>query len=61
MSNFEAGLGTRKDEAESEKSGVGIKTEIKRCECGIVWELKRIKSPFGIKDADSIACSCGQK
>jgi len=56
-----AGLrGAREDEAEGE-GGVSMKTEIKKCECGIVWKLKRIKSPFGIKDTDSIACSCGRK
>ena len=47
--------------AEDGKSGVGMKTEIKKCECGIVWKLKRIKSPSGTRDTDSIACSCGRK
>jgi hypothetical protein len=28
---------------------------------GIVWKLKRIKSPFGTRDTDSIACSCASK
>jgi hypothetical protein len=47
--------------AEGTKSGVGMKTEIKKCECGIVWELKCTKSPFGTRDTDSIACSCERK
>jgi len=58
---LKAALGAGKDEVAAGEGGVGMKTEIKKCEYGIVWKLKRIKSPFGIKDTDSIACSCGRK
>lgn len=34
-------------------------TTIKRCECGRIYELRKIKVP--VRDKDSIHCECGRE
>ena len=38
-----------------------MKILTKRCECGVLWKLQKVKTPFGVRDNDSIACSCGRE
>lgn len=44
-----------------EAVAISMKSEIKKCECGLVWKLTRIKTPYGIRDTDSLACDCGHE
>jgi hypothetical protein len=37
-----------------------MNTETKKCECGRIWSLKRVKMPHGNRDDDSIRCPCGR-
>jgi hypothetical protein len=36
-------------------------TKIVACECGLQWKLTRQKTSFGIRDDDSLNCSCGRE
>jgi len=38
-----------------------MKPEIKKCECGLTWKLTKHKAPFGIRDSDSLTCTCGRE
>jgi hypothetical protein len=36
-------------------------TKIVTCECGLEWVLTKQKTSFGIRDDDSLDCSCGRE
>lgn len=36
-------------------------SEIKKCECGLVWRLTKVKTPYGMRDKDSLECDCGRE
>jgi len=36
-------------------------TETKKCDCGKVWEITRVKMPYGVRDNDSLSCTCGRE
>jgi hypothetical protein len=36
-------------------------TRIHACECGLKWKLTKQKTSFGIRDDDSLHCTCGRE
>ncbi len=40
---------------------MGINNSIVKCECGKTWRLTRVKMPYGARDSDSAACTCGRE
>jgi len=47
--------------SEERKERRNMTREIKKCECGLVWKLVKVKTPYGIRDSDSLQCSCGRE
>jgi len=38
-----------------------MNTTIERCECGKKWKLTKYKTLGGIRDIDSLYCTCGRE
>jgi len=38
-----------------------MKGKIETCECGLAWQLQRVKMPHGARDSDSLNCRCGRE